>query len=167
MSGEGTCHSQLKPTLFPPRDLWLFPLANGFCAFFPNGWPFFIKWTFYQLLWLSSSKFSSVEDVGISRSAERQCWEKSLMKPPWVSIGALAFNSGNYSAGFWWLQLMVVATSSHHSSRAEGLEGRCSWDGMRWDVAYFSFAARPSSKLQTRPYVVNNMKEVFFAYSKA
>lgn len=34
------------------------------------------------------------------------------------------------TAGFWWLYLMVVAIFSHHSSRAEGLEGRCSWDGM-------------------------------------
>jgi len=34
MAVEGNCNSQFNPALFPPSDLWQFPLTNAFCALF-------------------------------------------------------------------------------------------------------------------------------------
>lgn len=100
MAVEGNCHSQLNPTLFPPSNLWQFPLTNALCAFFSE------RLTFpYQIGFLSVTVaeqervFLHGRHAGISRSAEHQCLEKWLVKPPWASAGALTFNSGNCCAG--------------------------------------------------------------------
>lgn len=147
---EGNCHSQLNPTLFPSSDLWQFPLTNALWAFFLNEWPFLIRWTFYQLLWLSRSKFSSMEDM------------RGFPKVLSVSAGRSSlWNSHGLQMGLWHLTLETAVLdfdvctwgwlspppTTHQRQRDlvrmqlgwggcswAGLEmqlgWRCSWDGM-------------------------------------
>lgn len=154
MSEEGGCHSQLKPTLFPPRDLWLFPLANAFCLFFClNGWPFLIKWTFYQLLWLSSSKFSSVEDfwgcpevLSISAGTSGSWNPLGFLLRLWHL--ALETTLLDFDGCTWWC-LPPPPTTPPGQGDLRGME--LGWDEMRWDGMLPVFSLQQDLPQSYRP----------------